>query len=106
MTDNQGFVLHPGAAQDITEIWDFIAADNPQAARRVRQEILDAIRSFVSLPHLGHVRVDLTARPLRFHTVRDYLIVYAPDEKPLVVIAVLHGRRHPRVIAATLRSRG
>jgi len=105
MTDSRGFVLHPGAAQDITEIWDYIAADSPQAARHVREEILDAIRALAAFPHQGHVRIDLTTRPLRVHTVRDYLIVYAPDENPLVVIAVLHGRRHPRVIAATLRGR-
>jgi plasmid stabilization system protein ParE len=105
MTDSQGFVLHPGAAQDISEIWEFITADNPQAARRVREEILDTIRTLLVFPHQGHLRIDLTARPLRFHTVRDYLIVYAPDVNPLVVIAVLHGRRHPRVLAAILRGR-
>jgi hypothetical protein len=32
--------------------------------------------------------------------VNDFLIVYAPDEKPLAVIAVLHGRRNPRLVAA------
>jgi hypothetical protein len=37
--------------------------------------------------------------------VRDLLIAYAPDEKPLLVVAVLHGRRNPRVIAALLRTR-
>jgi len=54
---------------------------------------------------MGHIRADLTSRPLRFHTVRDYLIAYAPEEKPLVVIAILHGRRNPRVIATLLRER-
>ena len=39
------------------------------------------------------------------HLVRDYLIAYAPEKKPLWVIAVFHGRRNPRVIAAILRSR-
>jgi plasmid stabilization system protein ParE len=38
MTPEQGFALHPLAAQDITEIWEYIAEDNPQAARRVREE--------------------------------------------------------------------
>jgi hypothetical protein len=50
-------------------------------------------------------RPDLTNRPLRFVRVRDYLIAYAPDEKPLWVIAVMHGHRSPRVIAAILRGR-
>ena len=42
---------------------------------------------------------------MRFQSLDGYVIVYAPDEKPLAVIAVLHGRRSPRVIAAILRSR-
>jgi hypothetical protein len=42
---------------------------------------------------------------LRFVVVRDYLIAYAPDEKPLWVVAIMHGRRSPRVMAAILRGR-
>jgi len=105
MTGDQGFVLHPGAAQDITEIWEFIALENPGAATRFRQEILEAIRKLIRFPHKGHKRTDLTSRPLRFHTVRQYLIAYAYQEKPLVVIGVIHGRRNPRLMAAILRGR-
>jgi hypothetical protein len=46
MNTEQGFTLHPGAAQDITDIWEFIVEDNPLAARRVREDILDAVRSW------------------------------------------------------------
>ncbi len=105
MTPEQGFELHPGAAQDITDIWEFIAEDNPEAAGKVRRDILDTIRKLVPFPNQGHRRSDLTSRPLRFQTIRDYLVAYAPDETPLLVIAVLHGRRNPRIIAAALRAR-
>ena len=105
MTANRGFELHPGAAGDITDIWEFIAKDNPLAARRAREDIVDAIRKLVHFPYQGHQRPDLTSRPLRFQAARNYLIAYAPDEKPLVVLAVLHGRRNPRVIAAILGGR-
>lgn len=101
-----GFVLHPDALIDLNEIWEFIAADNPDAADRVLDEIFEAIRALVPYPQLGHSRSDLTSRPLRFQTVRNFIIAYAPDEKPLLVVAVLHGRRNPRVIAALLRGRG
>jgi plasmid stabilization system protein ParE len=37
----QGFDLHPLAAQDITDIWEFIANDSMQGAARVREAILD-----------------------------------------------------------------
>jgi plasmid stabilization system protein ParE len=105
MTAEQGFRLHPLAAQDITEIWEYIAEDNPLAARRVREEILTRIRAVVQFPHQGHKRPDLTGRPLRFISVREYLIAYTPEEKPLWVVAVMHGRRNPRVMAAILRGR-
>lgn len=42
---------------------------------------------------------------MRFKQVRDYLIAYVPDEKPLWVIAVVHGHRSPRVMAAILGGR-
>src|SRR5579864_242156 len=100
-----GFVLHPEAYTDLEEIWEFVAADNLDAADRVREEIYQTIQSLIPFPHIGHHRPDLTARPLRFQSVRDFVIAYAPDEKPLAVIAVLHGRRSPRVIAAILGGR-
>lgn len=105
MITRRGFALHPLAAQDITEIWEYIAEDNPRAAGRVRTEILARIRSVVSFPHSGHRRPDLTSRPLRFVLVREYLIAYAPDEEPLWVVAVMHGRRSPRIMAEILRGR-
>jgi plasmid stabilization system protein ParE len=100
-----GYDFHPEARFDLDEIWEYIRADNPDAADRMIAEILSAIRALVSLPNQGHRRPDLTSRPLRFTRVRNYLIAYAPDEKPLWVVAVIHGRRSPRVMAAILRGR-
>ena len=100
-----GHALHPEAYGDLDHIRGYIAQHNPDAADRVITEIFDAIRALVLFPHQRHRRPDLTSRPLRFTLVRDYLIAYAPDEKPLWVIAVIHGRRNPRVMAAILRSR-
>ena len=99
------FVFHPDALKDLEEVWEYIAADSLDAADRMREEIHDAIQSLVPFPYVGHQRPDLTSRPIRFQTVRDYVIAYAADEKPLAVIAILHGRRNPRVIAAILHNR-
>ena len=68
MTAEPGFALHPLAAQDITEIWEYIAADSTLAARRVREEIHSAIRALIPFPNQGRKRPDLTSRPLRFHS--------------------------------------
>ena len=68
-------------------------------------EIFDTIRGLVPFPGQGHRRPDLTSRPLRFTLVREYLIAYAPEEKPLWILAAMHGRRSPRLMAAILRGR-
>jgi plasmid stabilization system protein ParE len=97
--------FHPEARSDLDQIWEFIRTDNLDAADRMVAEILAAIRALVPFPHQGHRRPDLTSRPLCFILVREYLVAYAPDEKPLWVIAIIHGRRSPRVMAALLRER-
>jgi toxin ParE1/3/4 len=100
-----GYALHPEAFADLNDIREFVAQDNPTAADRFITEIFEAFRTLAPLPHQGHRRPDLKSRPLRFKLVRDYLIAYAPDESPLWVIAVVHGRRSPRVMAAILRGK-
>jgi|ERR1700733_6612780 plasmid stabilization system protein ParE len=102
---SSGYALHPEAYDDLEDVRSYIAHESPDAADRVITEIYHAVRALVSLPHQGHRRPDLTSRPLRFIAVYDYLIAYAPDEKPLWVIAVMHGRRSPRLMAAILRGR-
>ena len=86
------YELHPEAYVDLHEIGQYIADDSPDIAKRVVTEIFDAIAALVSFPQQGHPRTDLTSRPLRFIRVYDYLIV-----------AVFHGHRSPRVMAAILR---
>ena len=56
MNTSSGFKLHPEAAQDILDIWEFIANENVEAAGRVRVDILEAIRSLIPFPHIGHRR--------------------------------------------------
>jgi plasmid stabilization system protein ParE len=101
----KGYAFHPEALSDLDEIWDYIASDSIIAAEKVNTDIVKAIRALVPFPHQGHRRSDLTSRPLRFWRVYDYLIAYAPDQKPLWVVAVIHGHRSPRVMAAILRGR-
>lgn len=100
-----GFALHPEAYDDIDEIRAYIAEDSPDAADRMVNEIFDRLRLLPQFPNQGFRRPNFTSLPLRFVTVRDYLVAYAPEKNPLWVVAVIHGRRSPRVIAAILRGR-
>jgi toxin ParE1/3/4 len=101
----RGYEFHPEAQGDLNAIWDYIAEDNPDAADRTIDRIVSTIEALVLFPLQGHGRPDLTSRPLRFISAGNYLIAYAPDKKPLWCLAVMHGRRSPRVMAAILRGR-
>jgi toxin ParE1/3/4 len=100
-----GYIFLPQASTDLDDIWDFIAEDSIDASDRVLAEIHAVIRRLVSFPNQGHRRPDLTSRPLRFKRVHHYFIAYAPDETPLLVAGIIHGKRSPKVIAAILRGR-
>jgi plasmid stabilization system protein ParE len=100
-----GYAFHPEALFDLDEIWEFIRADSLDAADRVIAEILESIEAVVTTPNRGQTRPHLTSQPLRFILVREYLIAYAPEERPLWVVAVIHGRRSPRLMAAILKDR-
>jgi antitoxin ParD1/3/4/toxin ParE1/3/4 len=99
------YALHPEAFSGLHGIREHIAEYNADAAGRVISDIFDGIRRLAEFPYQGYRRPNLTSRPLRFKLVRDYAIVYAPEAKPLWVVAVIHGRRSPRVMAAILRGR-
>jgi plasmid stabilization system protein ParE len=88
-----GYILSPLAAQDLDDLWEFIARNNLEAADRLLEEIDAAIQRLVRLPLIGHFREDLADRSHRFWPVRDFLIVYHPDTSPLEIVRILRGSR-------------
>ena len=86
------FKLSPEAAQDIREIWGYIAADNIRAAGQVRLQFLEACQRIAENPGIGHSRKDITEKPVLFWPTGSYLIVYA-TRKPVEIVRVLHGAR-------------
>jgi len=90
------YALTALAKTDIFQIWSYIAEHNENAANRVEHTIYDACAFLADSPLRGHLRPDLTPRPVRFWTITrypNYMIVYRPDAMPLQIIAVLHGKR-------------
>ncbi len=97
------FHLSPSARQDVLDIYDYIAADNLDAADRFVDEHYQAFDHLATFPHTGHSRPDLAGtRPLLFWPVGAYLIIYRADRQPLEIIAIAHAARD---IPAFLRYR-
>ena len=59
----------------------------------MRDEIFAGIRAAARKPNIGHLRRDHADEPLRFRRVRNYLIIYRSEAKPIQVVRVLHGAR-------------
>lgn len=89
------------ALDDLLEIWQRIAADNPEAADRVENAIYDACALIAKSPFAGQIRKDFTALPLRFWTLGrypNYLIIYDPASTPIQIIRILHAMRDVKQI--------
>jgi toxin ParE1/3/4 len=85
----------PRAARDLDEISGHIAADNPEAAERVRRIILNTADLLAQHPELGrrirkaevrHLQIRWFVVP-KFH---KYLIFYQPFQETVMVVRVLH----------------
>ena len=94
-------LIRPQARLDLLEIWNYIAADNVDAANRVGEKLDAAIRGLVSMPGKGHTRSDVKDPRLQFWTVNPYVIAYRYDDKTLTVVRVIHGRRDFRRLFKT-----
>jgi plasmid stabilization system protein ParE len=95
------YSLTPLAKADIFDIWSYIANNSEDAADHVEEAIYKACAFVAESPMRGHLRPDLTRRPLRFWTLTrypNYSIVYRPGTVPLEIVAVLHGKRNIRRI--------
>ena len=90
---SQAYRLTERAEADVEAIADFIAGDSVDAAVKVVLALEDAFVLLASRPGIGHMREDLTDRPLKFWSVYSYLVVYDPAGDPLTIVAVLHGAR-------------
>lgn len=85
--------LSPVAEQDIDEIITYLAQENPVVARTFLDSLFAAMDNLAEFPEMGHIREDLTDRPVKFLTFKwHYLIIYKPTS-PVEIVRVLSGFR-------------
>jgi toxin ParE1/3/4 len=83
----------PTAIADLKAIRDYIAGDNPTAARKVSQRIKTSVQRLAEFPRSGRFgRVAGTYEPVIPGT--SYVAAYRVDPQEIVIAAVLHGKRH------------
>lgn len=96
------FDLSLEAAADLREIADYIADDDPAAARRFIRKLRDTMAKIAQFPAMGHLRDDLAPQPIRFWPVGRYVIVYRQaEDQPVEIVRVLHGARDVAALLST-----
>ncbi|HYA06236.1 MAG TPA: type II toxin-antitoxin system RelE/ParE family toxin [Xanthobacteraceae bacterium] len=87
-------VFEPAARDELSDIFEWIAKDNPNAARRLMARIEDKITRLAT-PNLAYM-----GRPGMVEGTREliqypYIIVYRVDEeqRAIVIISIVHGAR-------------
>ena len=87
----------PAAAQDLLDVLDYIARDNPEAARIFVDRVERAIGRLSAFPRSGRQPQDPRLRRLGYRVlvVDDYLVFYVVIRRSVQIRRVIHGaRRH------------
>jgi len=80
------------AREDLIEIWQHIAEDDPRAADRVLDQLDEAVSHLAAHPELGAARDDI--RPGLRYLIRDsYLLLYRLTDVGAEIVRVVHARR-------------
>ena len=90
------------AQRELDGALQWIARDNPLAAQALLEAVLEAAERIGEHPKIGVVRTDLTVTDrYRFVVLNgfSYLVVYAADRNPPVIVRIVHGAGDlPRVL--------
>lgn len=91
------FIVRKTARRDLDGIFDWIARDNPRAARRVISRILSRISRLAASDLADQGRPGLVPGT-REVIERPYVIIYSVDKpaNAIVVLAVVHNARDRR----------
>lgn len=84
------FRISTQAAQDIENIWEYVAPNNLKAANRLFDTLRESFPKLAKFPQMGRERTEL-APFLRSFPVKNYLIFYRPIDEGIEIARILHG---------------
>lgn len=80
------------AAEDLIDIWLYIANDNPTAADKMLSRFESVFETLTQQPEFGAARPDI-APELRHFPVGNYLVLYRIVENGVEIVRVVYGSR-------------
>jgi plasmid stabilization system protein ParE len=87
--------LLPAAYSDLDEIFDYIMANNPQAAAKVLDSIVESLHRLESYPQSGKLLIERSLKKYNFRMVivDPYIAFYRFIDNKILVYRILHGAR-------------
>ena len=85
----------PRARDDLREIMDYIAKENPTGADRVGRAIFDACALIAARPHLGIRNARAPELRSRLVTRYPYRIHYFVEDANVWIVHIRHSARRP-----------
>jgi plasmid stabilization system protein ParE len=84
------------AYSDLDEIFDYIMADNSQAAEMVLENIMKSLRNLENFPNSGAPLLERSLKRFNFRMVivYPYIACYRFIEDKILVYRILHGARY------------
>ena len=84
------------AEDDLREIINYIALDDPAVATTLLDKIENSLSGLISFPLLGKIPAEeaLAGMGYRFLTVNNYLVFYTVKEQIIWVHRIIHGVRN------------
>ena len=80
------------AEVDLSEIWNYIAQDNPDAASRQLREIAASCERLAAYPGISQARREIRDG-VRTWPVGAYLVMHRQIEGGVEIVRVVHGAR-------------
>ena len=84
--------IRPSADADLDDIYEWIARDDPQAAERTVERIVDAAKRLRHFPDSGTSRPELGPQA-RSIVIGKYLVLYRVGSDSVDILRVVHGAR-------------
>jgi len=83
----------PEAIEDLESIAEYIGRDSEFYAHAVATRIVEMARSIESLPRSGRVVPELGDEKIRERFIYSYRLIYHVQERRILIVAVIHGKR-------------
>lgn len=84
------YIVTKDTENDMLEIGDFIAMDNPSASSKLMDKFEECFERIASMPEIGYKKPEWTTKNIRFLTIKKYLIVYQINDENITILRVLN----------------